>query len=228
MHEQPSVPFPCEVLILTARSEEFLAVLSHLQDVQEVDQGTIYDLGSFPGKHGLWHVAVALIDGGGIAAASEAQKALDLFSPRIALFVGIAGGLKDVQPGDIVVSSKIYAYESGKDAAHFAPRPELWHGHHDLVQRARHEAHSPSWLARLGENRPDVPPQVLIGPLAAGNTLLASKQALLVSLLQANYGDALAIEMEGHGFLQAVSLHAEVHGLVIRGIANLPYRASTL
>src|SRR5262249_29658521 len=54
-----------------------------------------------------------------------------------------------------------------------------------------------------------------------GEKVLASTQSELFRLLKETYGDALAVEMEGYGFLRAVRKHHPVHGLVIRGISDL-------
>jgi tetratricopeptide (TPR) repeat protein/nucleoside phosphorylase len=220
--DAPSSP-PCEVVILTALPVECRAVLRYLQEPEEVvhPSGTIYQRGTFAGKGRVWRVAVAEIGMGGLAAALEAEKAISFFQARIALFVGVAGGLKDVKRGDVVVATKVYAYESGKAARRFEPRPDLGHGSHALEQRARAEAHRDEWLARLDGSPPDPAPRVFIGALAAGEKVLASTQSRLARLLKATYGDALAIEMEGHGFLHAARVNHTVHGLVIRGISDL-------
>lgn len=183
--------------------------------------GTVYHQGYFAGKHHRWQVAVAEIGMGGVSAAQEAEKAIGFFQARIALFVGIAGGLKDVQRGDVVVATKIYAYESGKAGRRFEPRPDIGHSSYALEQRARAEAHRDEWLARLDGLLPDSVPHVYIGALAAGEKVLTSTRSRLAQLLKTTYGDALAIEMEGHGFLHAVRLNHMVHGLVIRGISDL-------
>src|SRR5581483_2976332 len=223
MMNDVAAPPPREVVVLTALSIEFQAVVRHLQDVQEVvhPSGTIYHQGTFAGTHRTWRVAVAEIGMGGTATAVEAEKAIGFFHPQIALFVGVAGGLKDVQRGDVVVATKIYAYEAGKAGSHFEPRPSLGYSSHALEQRARAEAHGKEWLARLQGDKPDPTPQVFIGAIAAGEKVLSSKQSSLACLLKHTYGDALAIEMEGHGFLHAVRVNHAVHGLVIRGISDL-------
>jgi nucleoside phosphorylase/DNA polymerase III delta prime subunit len=211
----------CEVVILTALPVEFQAVVAHLQDKEEIvhPTGTIYCRGQFQGEQRTWRVAVAQVGVGGTQAAIEAEKAISYFSAQVALFVGIAGGRKDVRLGEIVVATKIYAYESGKEGVHFEPRPELWHPSHALEQRARHIGDE--WVTRLSGVKPMLPPRVHLGPLAAGAKVLASTQSETAALLGATYGDALAVEMESHGFLQAVHVNHAVHGLVIRGIANL-------
>src|SRR5450755_2260952 len=71
-----------DVIILTALPGEFRAVVAHLQETQEVvhpETGTIYHQGSFPGKQGTRRVAVAQIGMGGLSAASETERASNLF-----------------------------------------------------------------------------------------------------------------------------------------------------
>jgi nucleoside phosphorylase/tetratricopeptide (TPR) repeat protein len=209
-------------VILTALGLEYKAVSEHLQDIQEITyQGTIYGYGTFISQNHIWHVAVAEIGMGGPTAAAETERALSNFQPQITLFVGIGGGLKDVKLGDVVAASKIYAYESGKVEQQFLPRPEVWRASHALEQRARTEARSDQWLTFLGSSRSDFIPQVHIGALAAGEKVLASTQSNLFQLLKTTYGDTLAVEMEGHGFLAAVHANHSVHALVIRGISDL-------
>ena len=90
---------------------------------------------------------------GGIPAALEVEKALTFFSAPIALFVGVAGGLKDVQRGDVVAATKIYAYEAGKAAQRFEPRRNsvtpamLWSSAHGLKHIMT--SGSPAWMASV-------------------------------------------------------------------------------
>jgi nucleoside phosphorylase len=221
MQEAPPPP-RCEVVILTALGLEYKAVSEHLRDMQEIThQGTVYGHGTFTGQHCTWHVAVAEIGLGGPAAATETERAIGYFRPQITLFVGVGGGLKDVQPGHVVAASKVYAYESGKAGQQFRPYPEAWRGSYALEQRARAEARSNEWLTRLDAPHADPVPEVHIGALAAGEKVLASTNSHLFRLLKATFSDTLAVEMEGHGFLTAVHANQSVHALVIRGISNL-------
>lgn len=217
----------CEVVVLTTHGPEYQAVFSHLGKVQELvhPSGTIYSCGTFVGQHDTWHVAVVNIHpGSGTGAATLTQQAIEYFHPRIAFFVGTAGGLREgIMLGDVVVASKLYHYEPGKEYADgsFASRPESWQASHPLLQHALREANRECWQKRLGEAPPYPAPTVYIGALAAGSKLVVSKQAETVRLLRDHYEDTLAIEMEGQGFLQAVHVNASVEALVVRGIVNL-------
>ncbi|MFL5662035.1 MAG: tetratricopeptide repeat protein [Ktedonobacteraceae bacterium] len=223
MAARSPAPLPCEVLILTALSVEYQAVRAHLQNMQEIThpEGTVYEWGTFTGQDRIWHVVMAEIGMGGPKAASETERAVSFFHPQIALFVGVAGGLKDVKLGDVVASTKVYAYESGKAAKKFEVRPIVWPSSYALEQRARSVARKEEWLVRLDDTSPHPMPHAYVGALAAGEKVLGSTQSSLFTLLKANYGDSLAVEMEGHGFLASVHANHAVHGLVIRGISDL-------
>jgi nucleoside phosphorylase len=209
--------------MLTALGLERQAVLAHLENSEEAvhPEGTIYWCGQFQGKQHHWQVAVAEIGMGGTSAATETERAISYFHPQYAFFVGVAGGLKDVKLGDVVAATKVYAYESGKEAQTFEARPEVWKVSYALEQRAKAVSGAPDWQARLPEPRTDPVPSSLVGAIAAGEKVIASQQASIYKLLRTTYGDALAVEMEGHGLLQAVRANQQVSALVVRGISDL-------
>jgi nucleoside phosphorylase len=213
------------VVILTALPVEFKAVRSFLTDTERVksSQGNVYEQGRFEANGRVWEVGIAEIGAGDSGAALQTERAIAFFDPQVVLFVGVAGGIKDVEIGHVVVSTKIYGYESGKAEEEFKPRPTIGISSFALEEEAKAEARSdlPVWLNRL-PNLPEPVPKVWVGPIAVGEKVIASKKSSVYQFLHQNYGDALAVEMEGYGFLQAVQERRQrLSAIVVRGISDL-------
>jgi nucleoside phosphorylase len=209
------------VVILTAFPVEFEAVVSRLDDVKEVVHraGTIYSVGTYQGDT-TWKAAVAEVGAGNPRTAHETERAIQLFHPEVAIFVGVAGGLKDVGLGDVVASTKVYGFESGKVGHEFLARPEVHTSAYALEQRCRAQSRKAAWL-KARRNSPSDSPRAFVGPIAAGSSVIASTEAALYQFLRRSYGDALAVEMEGYGFTEAVRACHPVQAVVIRGISDL-------
>jgi nucleoside phosphorylase len=212
-----------KAVILTALPCEYQAVRSHLEDLKEIthSQGTIYEQGKFKGENGSnWTVSLAEIGAGNSSAAMEAERAASFFSPIVMLFVGIAGGIKDVTVFDVVAATKVYGYESGKAKEQFEPRPDVGQSSYSLVQRSRAEANKATWVQRVKCKKP---PKLnaYVGPIAAGEKVVASTRSQVYGFIRGAYGDALAVEMEGAGFLRAVYANQGVQSLIVRGISDL-------
>ncbi len=197
-----------------------MAVRTHLSDLTEEmhPNGTIYERGQFSIDGQQWEVGIVETGAGNSPAAIEAERAIAYFNPDVILFVGIAGGIKDVQLGDVVAATKVYGYESGKVAETFRLRPDVGLSNYNMIQRARAEARKTAWLTRLSD---EAKPGVFVAPIAAGEKVVANKESDLFEFLQHNYGDALAVEMEGRGILQAADANQQVSALIIRGISDL-------
>ncbi len=194
-------------LILTALGLEYAAVKEQLSNCSSVvhPRGSRYEVGSLGGMT----VALAECGAGNTGAALESERAIAFFNPRAVLFVGIAGGVKDVQVGDVVFSSKIYGYESGKAEKTFRPRPQAFVPSYALLQEAKEIARNPVEGA-----------QVFVGPIAAGEKVVASVESPEFAFIKQQYGDVLAVEMEGYGFLHAGYVN-NAECMVIRGISDL-------
>src|SRR6266852_2032356 len=166
-------------VIITALPIERTAVLEHLRNIGEEPplRGSIYRRGLFDDRSDPWDVIVAEIGAGNEAAAAEAERVISHYAPQVALFVGVAGAIKDLKHGDVVASTKVYNYGAGKDRkTHFEARPDTELPAYSLLARARHEAGETEWRERIraGDKVPemDAPPEAKVGPIAAGPKVL--------------------------------------------------------
>jgi len=208
-------------VILTALAVEQKAVLAHLADLHDVvhEAGTVYRVGTFASPTTDWTIATALIGAGNAGAAFEAERAVRHFDPEVTLFVGVAGGIKDVALGDVVAATDVFGYHSGKAADTFTPRADVGKSSYALVQRAQAESQSDDWLARRLDGGGE--PAVVVAPIAAGEQVVASTRSDTYAFIRAHYDQAVAVEMEGRGFLEALHANQKVGGLVVRGISDL-------
>lgn len=212
-------------VILTALAVEYEAVRSHLNGIhEETHKGTVYERGTFLAGEWQWEVGIAQIGAGSSRAAFEAERAIAYFRPSIVLFVGVALGLKDIVPGDVVVATKVYGYESAKDGKEqFRLSPDVGESSYRLVQRALAEGRKRVWIQRIrGKDQEwKSTPRVVVGPIAAGRRVMPSTRSNVLAFLHANYNDALAVEMEGRGFLHTTHGNEEVQALIVRGISDV-------
>jgi nucleoside phosphorylase len=213
-----------KAIVLTSQQEVWLEINKYLTGSREQShtQGTVYQIGNFSDKGNEWEVILVHTGIGNSNSAIETERAIREFNPEAVFFVGLAGGIRDVRLGDVVVSTKIYGYESGKvKPEEFELRPEVSNSSYSLEQRARADARNGNWVNRLKQLVEFFIPKVHIAPIAAGEKNVAGKETEIVQFIKTNYGDALAVEMEGRGFLEAARANSNTNAIVIRGISSL-------
>ncbi|GAA1672707.1 effector-associated domain 2-containing protein [Streptomyces yatensis] len=213
-----------DVVVLTALEVEYRAVRAHLEDPRpvEAERGALFELGVFRAGSGERTVAIHMTGPGNPGAAASVERAASLFAPRAVLFVGVAGGVKDAALGDVVAADAVYDYETGKDTeSGFRPRQKTYHSAYGLVQLARLVAAGDTWQGRIrpGDDAPR--PRAHVKPLAAGGRVVAHHRSDVGLRLAAGAGDALAVDMEGFGFLAGAYVNQQLDALVIRGISDL-------
>jgi len=216
------------ILVLTALSIERDAVISHLTDVKlekHPEVGMDYHRGFFTTPSGNIDVVVGRTDQTNINAALETERALQHFKPSYAFYVGVAGGLKDVKVGDIVIGTDVIGYERGKaEDGMFKPRPQFGASSYDLERAANSFAISNSWKTIStvlvdAHFAPEI--SVFSGTIASGEKVDASYKSDLHKYIKENASHALAIEMEGLGFLTVCRTRPSVRSLLLRGISDL-------
>ena len=103
----------------------------------------------------------------------------------------------------------------------FYARPELHLSSYRMEQRARAVARNQNWQKRILPTAPELLPDAIVKPVAAGAKVVASTRSPVYKFLRENYSDAAAVEMEGFGFLEAIRANLPTDALVIRGISDL-------
>lgn len=159
-----------------------------------------------------WDVAVHATGQTNSAAGAATAAILRSFRPALAIFVGIAGGFgeKGLDHLDVVAVASVHLYRSG--AAHDLPRsrPRSRNSDQQILDR----------IALLAQAEPLADINVHIGDVVSGDELLRSLKSETYKLIRKRYDQALAIEMEGHGFLEAAG-RERVPAVVLRGISDL-------
>lgn len=216
------------ILILTALEVERLAIEHHLKNISRVAHpatGTDYTKGSYCCNSGTLEVIVARTDQTNVNAAIETERAIAHFNPEYVIFAGVAGGLKDVKVGDIVVGRDVYGYERGKaEKNNFKPRPQFGASTYALERLAGQYAKSEDWKQTTEKLlKPEFAPVIrtYTGTIASGEKVDASIDSDLHQFLKQNASHALAIEMEGLGFLEVCRMRPTVKTLLLRGISDL-------
>jgi nucleoside phosphorylase/tetratricopeptide (TPR) repeat protein len=208
-------------LVVTALALEREAVEHHLQDLrwETHPTGTQFRLGWANLGRCTWRIVLVESGIGNSAAAATTTRALDHFEPSVALFVGIAGGLKDVAIGDVVVATDVLGYEYGKDSDEFLPRGRVAQSSFELVELAKRAKAEDVWHTRANLN--GTTPTCVVAPLIAGTKVVASNSSGTAKRIRRHYSQAVAVEMEGLGFLESAFRSPATSRLVIRGISDL-------
>jgi adenosylhomocysteine nucleosidase len=209
-----------DILVITALALEFKAVERLLTGSEPLRHptGARYKRGIFAAGQHSFSLAIVEAGAGNVNAAQETERALPFFQPEYVFFVGVGGGMKDVTIGDVVVSSEVIHYEGGKAGDDYKPRLSTYPANYELMALAKLIARDDSWQHRIDDGLGTFKAEVK--PIAAGEKVVSSERSATYELLNKWVSQALAVEMEGYGFLAPIHAHHK-KGIVIRGISDL-------
>lgn len=212
-----------KILIVTALSLEFQAVESYLTEITSDTHpltGSKYKLGSYKAPNQSLHVMVVEAGAGNNRSADETGRAIQHFKPDYTFFVGVAGGIKDVIIGDVVASSKIIGFEVGKAADDFKPRLDMMSASYTLEQLAKDVKREGNWVEKIKIKSHRGTPKSFVQPIAAGEKVVVSNKSETYKTISTYCSDAIAVDMEGIGFLIAARPY-NVEAIEIRGISDM-------
>src|SRR5688572_8894772 len=139
------------IVILTALFLEQEAVinqyLSNLRTEEHPETKTQYKVSSFISGGNEIRVVVGRTNQTNVNAGIETERIINFYKPTHIFFVGVAGGLKDVKIGDIVIGADVYGFERGKAEKEFKPRPKFGFSSYDLEMKALDYSASENWLS---------------------------------------------------------------------------------
>lgn len=218
--DQAFDPVRPRAVILCALEVEYAELRAGLHDLRpDAYRGALYEIGVFTGSSSEWEVLLYEAGKGNNRAAVATTQALAYFEPAVALFVGVAGAVRGVDLGDVILASKVHNYQSGKAAKDFRARPDSPRTTRALIEAAK-------FLRRTGDWREnylrDVPSgaKAHIEAIASGDHLVVDDDSETARIVSDIYEDTHAVETEGAGFIEAA---CDVPGLcygVVRGVSD--------
>lgn len=206
--------------IIGAMKMEVDAVLAAMEQKRPHSHGGMgFTLGTLCGVE----VVVAQCSAGKVNAALCAQAMMDLFSPRLVLNLGVAGGIgQGVHIGDVVVATACVEYDFDTTALDAWPVGTMMLPGQEEPVRFLPCGEGPSAaLAQAGEG---LYGKVHRGVIATGDRFVADGE--FGSWLQREFG-ALACEMEG-GAIAHVCLANQVPCAVLRTISDNAHESETV
>ncbi len=215
------------IVIQTALSLEQEAVVNKLSNVTIYESSgtkTQYKVGNYISNGNKLQIVVGRTNQTNVNAAIETERAIQHFNPSFIFFVGVAGGLKDVTIGDIVIGTDVYGYERGKSVSEFLSRPKFAFSSYELEMKAVDFSNSEEWKeisASIINQKFQKRVSVYSGTIASGDKVVASINSELFIFLKTNCSHALAVDMEGLGFLEACRPYPLIKSILIRGISDL-------
>lgn len=202
-----------DIVILCPISIEYNAVRKYLTKPtfkEEIQFGLSYEEGIVDIGEGSWNIALFETGGKVGNLQTRTTQVLHSLKPAYIFLVGIAAGIKDVGLGDVIVGTKAYGYESGKETSDgFLARPDVIYSSRKLIELAK----------QIVREQPPKNYKVEFGAIAGGNRVINTANNSL-RIIKKSYNDTKALEMESIGFAFAAQ-EAQVQFLNIRSICDL-------
>ena len=210
-----------KIFIATALPLEYEAVKSNLVD-REYDQDLEADVGLWPSSDApLANIYLSITGAGNLASQASVLEIFRRVKPDCAFFMGIGGGIKDLDIGDVAYGTQVDYIEGGKESGKgdYASRPKTEQTNRKLVNLAHRiasDAQDPKGSSRIGY-------KVLPTVIVSGENVLSSKEdeAVQFQIIKKHYNDGQVIEMEGFGFMSAARIQRIEFCMILRGISDL-------
>ena len=218
-------------LIVSALPVEAKAILSFFDDVhvKSTPKGVSYMTGNrkiFSSKLGEkieehWAFFIATPTGAGNLEVTRAlHQMIPECNPDIVALIGCAGGFPDkIEQYDVVVAPRVDYIARAKVGRRTQIRPQQEICSSVFVDHCKNVQLLDLWHQYLHPDITNAPINVQFEPIVSGETVLANSRSAYFRLAQIASPKAVAIEMEGYGFLSACREY-KVEAAVVQGISD--------
>lgn len=216
------------IVILTALPLELKEVKKHLTNIRPLTIGKSedhYEETNYKSRSGKeFRIIIRCTGKLNVVSTKATSDALSNFSPKYIFYSGIAGKLKDVEIGDVVVADKVENYEPANVGAETKTR--IFQGDADrfLLQKATSIVSEPSksWLERVKVDKHESfvkEPEDHIGRIATGEKVLSDINTEIYNRIRKDCSDSIVVECEGGGFYYSCN-QEKAKCLLIRGVSD--------
>lgn len=218
-------------LIVSALPVEAKAILSFFDEVhvKSTPKGVSYMTGNrkiFSAKLGEkieenWVFFIATPTGAGNLEVTRAlHQMIPECNPHIVALIGCAGGFPDkIEQYDVVVAPRVDYIARAKVSRKTQLRPQQEVCSSVFVDHCKNVQLLDLWHQYLHPDITNAPINVQFEPIVSGETVLANSRSAYFRLAQIASPKAVAIEMEGYGFLSACREY-KVEAAVVQGISD--------
>jgi nucleoside phosphorylase len=222
---------PRRVLIVPALVSEAKAILSFFEDVgvKSTPSGLSYTTGKRKvfcpelkqKPDANWHYLIAPpTEAGNLQASRMVGQLIPECRPNLVALIGCAGGFPGkIEQFDVVVATHVHYIAHSKIGAKVEVRPAQESCSRIFVDHCKNVQLLDAWHQYLVPDAPNAPINVCFDPIVSGETVLANSDCEYYRVVTAASPKAVAIEMEGYGFLSACREN-NVDAIVIRGISD--------
>ena len=220
-----------KIAILTAMDNEMKEVKKYLagfpkKTLEDKQKQIFYEIYSYENEQKKKFEIYLKISGKqNFSSASATSDVITNLAPNFLFYIGIAGKLKDVNIGDVVIADRVENYEPAK-VEDDDYKTRIYQGHADdyLLNLASSIITDDEniWQQKIKvlkhENIINLPIDFK-GRIATGEKVLGSITAKIYEQIRHDCSESLAVECEGGGFYHACNLKNS-KGLLIRGISD--------
>jgi nucleoside phosphorylase len=191
----------CLILVITDLSIIYEAFQACLTDIEKINSpwGAVSTKGLFLTENYSWDIVMVQVDSGNGSGILDIDRAVSSLSPKVVLSLGLAGGVKDVRIGDVVIATKVYG------------SPDIQIPTNFLLLKAQAIAQKDRWLRWVKPAVSQPVPYVVAAPMA---NIYASDTPTL-DLLRRRFNDVVAIDSTRYSLVQN-----SYASLTIRGICD--------